>query len=336
MSKCNFIRKDVVYMYNQYDELEYARNIYQNGFQSNYLPTQLRLLAIYMKTELGYKPRQLRAELTAFCQDRLPGYQPAVHYPAINKALRQAGQKGASLLHIKELPIYQWELDFLTAYPLCPQEQMTAALEYNCRKLMFTLLVRTRLRRLISLQKNYGENLCLYFKGGGREYRELKQEAKLPSSQDLHSGLIYHLAAAGAVTPMHDGLLRLDFMEEADRAAECVSCSPTSEPAFSISHFNNAGWYYDYYNRLPRMKLCRHCGSPFKASGNRQLYCPGCTEEMERERWKIRARKHRGMAVPAGDSLLVPADSTTGSCHGFEITIQPPQLVGLECGTVFS
>lgn len=324
-------------MYNQYDELEYAADIYRNGFRSNYLPTQLRLLAIYMKTELGYKPKRLRTELTAFCQARLPGYQPAVHYPAINKALRQAGQKGASLLNIKELPIYQWELDFLAAYPLCPPDQQApAALEYNCRKLMFALLVRTRLRRLISLQKDYGENLCLYFRGGCREYRELKQEAKLPSSTDLHGGLIYSLAAAGAVTSMHGGMLRLDFMEEADRAAKSAACASLAEPAFRIKHFHNAGWYYDYYNRLPRMKLCRHCGTPFKTSGNRQLYCPGCSEEMERERWKMRARKHRSMAFSSAENLLPLTDSPADGCHGFEIPVQPPLHKGLERLTTFS
>lgn len=323
-------------MSNQYDELDYAENIYQNGFRSDYLPTELRLLAIYMKTELKIKPKQLRTELTAFCQARLPGYQPAIHYPAINKALRMAGQKGASLLHIKELPIYQWELDFIADYPLCHPNQAAASLDYNCRKLMFALLVRTRLRRLISRQKNYGENLCLYFKGGRREYRELKQEAKLPSSLDLHGSLIYDLAAAGAVTPMYNGLLRLDFMAEADRAGESAKCSVSAEPVFYLKHFNNLGWYFDYYHGLPRMKLCKHCGTPFQASGNRQLYCSDCTGDMERERWKLRAKKHRDLAaaLTGGNALQCP-DASADDRHGFETPAQPAFDKGLEGRMLF-
>ena len=56
----NYRRLNLNYKYN---EIDYAKLIYEQGFQDkSHMPTELRLAAIYMRRNLGYKPAKLKAE----------------------------------------------------------------------------------------------------------------------------------------------------------------------------------------------------------------------------------------------------------------------------------
>lgn len=48
----------------------------------------------------------------------------------------------------------------------------------------------------------------------------------------------------------------------------------------------------------PRRAKCHLCGKRFTASGNRQVYCPGCRQEAERRATRERVRKYRATRPP--------------------------------------
>lgn len=255
----------------QYRELTYAEQIYKNGFQSpTMLSTELRLVATYMKTVLGYKPSTLKQELQHFCQTHLAGYQEAVHFPLINKALRQAKQKDAVLIDVKQISVSQCALDYINHCHIHPDYEKES---HNCRKILFTLYVQNQIYESLYFAKTPNavcpDNRILYYKGGSRKYNQLKKSANLPASVRIHEDILYILQKSGLITAMYNGLIRLNYIE-AIHELEQTTCS---KPAINVINFDNIGWYYDYACKIPRIQLCKHCGQPFYKKANRQLYC---------------------------------------------------------------
>ena len=81
----------------KYNELEYAKLIYDKGFQTKHIPTELRLLAVYMRDILEMKPKERREELYKYCEVNIPNYNKAKYFKTINRALQQATKKTINL-----------------------------------------------------------------------------------------------------------------------------------------------------------------------------------------------------------------------------------------------
>lgn len=43
--------------------------------------------------------------------------------------------------------------------------------------------------------------------------------------------------------------------------------------AVEVKDYSNIGYYYDYYNKTNKVKLCDKCGAVFKAGSNNAKYC---------------------------------------------------------------
>ena len=53
-----------------------------------------------------------------------------------------------------------------------------------------------------------------YFKGGQKKYTELKKLAKIPEKIRINEDIINNLWVSGLVSPMYNGLVKLNFMDE--------------------------------------------------------------------------------------------------------------------------
>lgn len=265
----------------KYKELDLAKKIYENGFLSDkHRPTELRLLATYMRRILNYKPKRLREEMEAWCKKHVAGYRQETYYKLLKSATTQACKKGSTLVQINKIEIYQYEMDYINTL------KISSEYAYDCRKLLFTLLFHMKINRNIVKQKSpelASSYQGLYFKGGKRKYTELKKLAKLPEKLKINEDIIYTLWTHQLVTPLHDGLIRLDFLHNLRILQEQTS-SIDKTVVLQIRDYDSVGWYYDYYHQNKRITFCKCCGSIFRKHSNKELYCSDeCKQHMKNQ-----------------------------------------------------
>lgn len=262
----------------KYTELDYAKNIYENGFQSEqHRPTELRLVATYMRRILNYKPKKLREELYQWCESNIAGFKGELYYKEIHSAITKACKKGSTLVNIQNIDFYQYELDYINDLHIFGDTDHMEEYQYSyeCKKLLFTLLFQMKMNKLITEMKSTDSGFAYegkYFKGGQKKYSELKKLAKLPEKVKLHEDLINTLWINGLVSPMFNGLIQLNFMEELDAILKKKDIDSTTV-VLKVTDFESVGWYFDYYNHDKKIIFCKGCGRILKKKSNRQEYC---------------------------------------------------------------
>lgn len=286
----------------QYNELDYAKEIYVNGFLTNHIMTELKLVAVYIRRVLNRPPKLLKRELYEFGARYIPDYRVERDYVILDKAIRFAVKKDSALTHITSVAVHQNELDYLLGVPIVSGDgQMAGAHDYICRKVMFTYLIYMKLNTAAMRWKNQSvlaaasaeEAGTLFqghsFKGGAAKYNKIKRMANLPDKTDINCDVIGSLGRAGLVTILFQGMIRLNFMDELYELGR-----QESPIVIEVRNFDHVGWYLDYHLGQPRMKLCSHCGAPFKQHGHRQEYCgEQCAQSEAKERTRLRVQKHR-------------------------------------------
>lgn len=254
----------------KYTEFDYAKTIYENGFQSEqHKPTELRLLATYMRRILNYKPKKLREEMYRWCESNIVGFKRELYYKMINSAINKACAKGSMLVNIDSVDFYQYELDYINTLPI------TGEYSYECKKLIFTLLFKMKVNKLITETKSMEEGFEYqgrYFQGGKRKYAELKRLAKLPEKLKINEDIIYYLWKSGLVTPLYNGLIQLNFMDELYALQDCTT-DLDKAVVLQIRDYESVGWYFDYYHKDKKILFCKCCSKIFKRRSNKEIYC---------------------------------------------------------------
>lgn len=283
----------------KYTELDYARNIYENGFQSEqHIPTELRLVAIYMRRILNYKPKKLREEMYKWCECNISGYKRELFYKRINSAINKACQKGSMLVNVENIDFYKYEMDFLNDLYIMKDidRQEESEYSYECKKLLFTLLFKMKVNKFITEAKSIDEDFEYkgkYFKGGQKRYTELKRLAKLPEKIRINEDIINTLWINGLVSPMFNGLVKLNFMEEIYEIKN-ANKDLDNTVVLQIKDYDSVGWFFDYYKHDKKIIFCKECGKIFKKKNNRQEYCSDeCFEEYRRKYKTKKQREYR-------------------------------------------
>lgn len=282
----------------KYKELDYARKIYEDGFQSEqHRPTELRLAATYMRRVLNYKPKKLREELYQWCESHIPGYKKELYYKMINTAFVRACKKGSMLIQLEKIDFYQYEMDYITDLFITNDGgRKESEYSYACKKLLFTLLFQMKANQSIAEAKSEDEDFAykgMYFRGGQKKYTELKRLARLPEKVRIHEDIINILWINGLVSPMFNGLVKLNFMEAISQMRHGGQKSDTSV-ALQVKDYEAVGWYFDYYNQDKKIAFCKKCGKIFRKSSNRQEYCSDeCSKTVDRAKAKERMKTIR-------------------------------------------
>ena len=261
----------------KYEELNYAQKIYEEGFQSeNHKPTEMRLVATYMRRILGYKPKQLKDEMYKWSEENIPGYKRELYYPLINRAITQACKKGSMLVNVDNIDFYKFELDYILGLDIKDIETgEESRFAYDCRKLLFTLLFKMKTNKIITEKKNPDDDFEYkgkYFQGGNRQYSELKKLATLSSKTRINEDVINTLWNNGLVTPMYNGMIKLDFIEDVYKLQEDNNMDLLL-PVISVVDYESVGLYFDAYTGNKKVAFCEHCGKIFRKTSNRQKYC---------------------------------------------------------------
>lgn len=284
----------------KYTELDYAKNIYENGFQSDqHRPTELRLVATYMRRVLEYKPKKLREEMYKWCENNITGYKRELYYKMINSAINKACKKGSILINVESINFYKYEMDFINDLYIMKDidEKGESEFTYECKKLLFTLLFKMKVNKFFTEIKSTDPDFEYngkYFKGGQKKYTELKKLAKLPEKVRINEDIINTLWVNGLVTPMFNGLVKLNFMEELYDIEKKKDLDRNI--VIQIKDFDSVGWYFDYYNQDKKIQFCKCCGKIFKKKSNRQECCSDkCSNQINRDKTRERMQKLRNV-----------------------------------------
>lgn len=287
----------------QYKELAYARQIYENGILSGqHLPTELRLVATYMRRFLNYKPKKLREELENWCEQHIAGFQKELYFKQLNAAVTKACKKDSTLINIEHVDFFQYELDYLNSLFITDDidDGRESAYSYDCKKLLFTLLFLTKINRLAASNGQEplkAQTQKTYFQGGARKYSELKKLAKLPDKVKINEDVIHTLWLNGLVSPLYNGLIRLDFMDELNAAAQTAAPDAAavqdsdSSVVIRVTDYDAAGWYFDYYNKDKKITFCKGCNRIFKKKTNRQEFCSDDCFLLYRKNYKTQKQR---------------------------------------------
>ena len=297
----------------KYTELDYAKNIYENGFQSEqHQPTELRLVATYMRRILDYKPKKLREEMYKWCEQNINGYKKEIYYKRISSAIGKACKKDSMLINVENIVFYRKEMDYLNDLKIVKDINSKEESEYSndCKKLLFTVVFLMKANKFITETKSMNKKFEYkgkYFKGGQKRYNQLKKLAKLPEKVRINEDIINTLWNNNLVTPMFNGLVKLDFMEDIYKIQNeiikkieeaCKSDKDVNKTekyvALYIKDFDSVGWYFDYYNQDKKIAFCKECGKIFKKKSNRQECCSEeCSKKINRKKTKERMKTLR-------------------------------------------
>jgi len=262
----------------KYNELTYAELIYNSGFQSKYIPTELKLLVLYLRDRLELKPKEREFEIYKFCNKYIPNFRKENFFKSINKALKIGLNKEEKLVEISEIDIYKSELDYINS--------LDVNQEY--KKVLFTFLVQLKLNEAVykyKHDKNYDEGYdAFYFSGGRKKYNNIKKISNIPIKMSLHDEVINALDNSELIKILHKGMIYLDCLK---------NCKEEGNIVITITDFENIGLYLDYYNGVSGVIKCEKCEKIIKTKANNQKYCTDCWKEVNKEQTKLRVQKYR-------------------------------------------
>lgn len=258
----------------QYKEKTYAEEILKDGFTSNHVSYELKILVKYYK-DLGYKPKQRKEKIYKFCEENLEGYDRVLHFKMINSALNYGANKKNKLIEIEVVNVSEQELTCIHSLEI----------SHDYKKILFTLLVLDKLNKRYFEIRNEEKAKDEYYFGGDGNYKNLISSSKvtLKRSQNIHS-IIGDLAKQGILETIGKGNIKLSFMYDINK---------DDDVALSITSYDNIGYYYDLYLGVNKVKACECCKIPIKVRSNRSKYCDNCFKENRSEYQKELMRKRR-------------------------------------------
>lgn len=263
----------------QYKEKDYAEEILSNGFTSKYIASELKILSKYYNS-ISKDETEIKQLLHDYCKNNLKGFNEAVHFKMINTAVKFGINKRNKLIQINKIDITENELQVI--------DQME--LEHDYKRVVFTLLVLTRLsKKFLEIRDDEIKNQEYYF-GGYKNYRELTSTSKITFNKTKKSNvknihdLIHILSEKGIVEITNNGNIKLLFMYDIKEDDDIV---------FSVDDYEAIGYFYDLYYGENRVKRCKNCNTLIKASNNSQEYCKECFKIHRKNYKKEKQREYR-------------------------------------------
>lgn len=238
----------------KYNEIDYAKCVYENGFQTKHIPTEMKLLLVYARDYLGTKKSQLKNFAYAFCEKHVEGFNRVLWFKTINKAVNFASANKNRLLNVGSVGLTEGEVSYITALPF----------SQDYKKLFMAFLVQAKLNKTVYEFKNGKEYTSTFFKGGIKKYNEVKKMANVTGKVDINGDFIYDVSREGYIAIYNNGLIKHLWMDD---------CKASGETVIEIVDFENVGWYLDFYYGADGMRLCKKCGQPFKVSKECIYYC---------------------------------------------------------------
>jgi hypothetical protein len=262
--------------YDSYKQLDYVKHVLSKGF-SNHIQLELNLVAEYEREQ---ENENIKDWLIKYAEENVKGFNQVEHFQMINNAVNYAESEKHKLIQIDNIPIYEEELKYITKLNI----------DLKSKKLLFTLLVLDKLRKEAYTKRNGTPSKEYYFGTSDKirnTYRDLINKSCLPSSKNklkMVNHIIFELSKKKIVTPIHNGIVRLNFIYDIPEDDNVV---------LNIKYFDVIGRYYEAWSGEGNIKFCENCGKPFKQTNNKNKYCRECAFSIKQEQRRIADLKYK-------------------------------------------
>lgn len=258
----------------KYNEEEYAKQIEKNGFLTKYHNYELTLLVKYWK-KYDIKPLERKNKLYEFCKQYIENFNEVKYFKIINSILRNGNKKDNPLIIIEKLPITDQEIEYINNLDI----------DYNYKKVLFTLLVKMKIKKEICKLKYDKVIKHNYISGTQSTYNDIFEVSKISDKTYKINSIINELEQLKYIDVRTRGKINLLFMNDIKDSEKIV---------FNITTFDNIGYYLDWFNGDLKIIRCECCSKLIKKTSNRMKYCKNCWKEIRREYKTQKQREYRG------------------------------------------
>lgn len=236
----------------KYHDTKRAEYILKNGFVDNHIFNDARILALYYRDVLGYKPQKRKEELYNFFSKNIESFDEMLYYKLIERALNVARNKNKKLINIDYIPIYKSEIEYIKNLDL----------DDNTKKVLLSCLVKIKISKKIS-EILTGEEHEGYFLGKNVTDNSILRMSNITKTKKKLN-IFYMLEQSGYITTYISGSTRMNIFYDMPIDA--------TEVALKVEDFKNVGLYYEYYIGK-NIRFCEICNIPFRPNSKNAKYC---------------------------------------------------------------
>ena len=255
----------------KYNEQEYGKYIYENGFYTRFISYELTVLVKYLKS-IGKNKKETEQFLYKFCKQHIEGFNKVKYYKTIDKSILDGRKK--PFIVVKNIPILLKELESI----------QNLDLDDEYKKLLLALLVNRKIAYEIN-KINNGDNahISTYFNGTKKRFREVFKSANITKKGYKIDDMINFLVQNNVIESIIKGDIVLSYMcdiydTEEDNDKKIIYQYSNDGVFVEISDFENIGYVFEYYLGNKKIKMCEveKCNVLFKKKSNNQKYCAEC------------------------------------------------------------
>ena len=237
----------------QYHDTARAEFLIKNGLDgSQYIFNDMRILALYYRDVLGYKPQKRKEELLIFLKNNIADFNEVLYLRNINRALNIAKNKKKKLIDIDYINVYKSEIDYINSLDV----------NENTKKILFTMLVKIKISKEINKILN-DKDYEGYFLGKKIRIKDIIKLSNLSNNKKTTS-IFHNLYKLDYIKPYSTGSIKVNIFYDMP--------VDETEVALQVKDYNNIGYYYDYYIGK-NIKFCEICGMPFRPKAKNGKYC---------------------------------------------------------------
>lgn len=236
----------------KYHDTKRAEYVLKNGFVDNHIFNDARILALYYRDILGYKPQKRKEELYNFFRKNIENFDEMLYYKLIERALNVAKNKNKKLINIDYIPIYKSEIEYIKNLDL----------DDNTKKVLLSCLVKIKISKNISEILTGKEHEGYFLGKNVTDNSILKMSNIIKTKKKLN--IFYMLEQSGYITTYISGSTRMNIFYDMP--------IDTTEIALKIEDFKNVGLYYEYYIGK-NIRFCEICNMPFRPNSKNAKYC---------------------------------------------------------------
>jgi len=260
----------------QYNEIEYGKNILDNGLVSNNVKIDIIILSKYLYHIKKVKFKEHKSIVYDLCKRDIVDFNEVKHYKIIDECIKKGRDKKSYPIQINSIPIYYEYLKLI--------DSIDVANDY--KKVLLSLIFDRILNKEKNLQK-------LYLFKDSEEYKNIQNNMNLCYySNKKTNKIIFNSSRIGSTYKIQKVLKDLNdnnIIKDIGRSRViCNFLKNMDIPNFVYYNiqrkdFDKVGWVWDLYKGNKKVKVCEKCNCLLKPKSNRTKYCDKCAREIKNE-----------------------------------------------------